>query len=128
MPSELLPTHTSEPSSETDRRINDLRADGVFATQSLLRVSGYPPFRVPLRIRIRVGPYPFPDSISRTLAPRRAAEAAAEIEEQVEAGFVWTGELYELLGEYERDREAYPSMAEFMDRVVGFFREFAGGG
>ena len=55
------------------------------------------------------------------------AEAAAEIEEQVEAGFVWTGELYELLGQYEGERESYPSMAQFMDRVVGFFREFAPG-
>ena len=38
--SELLPTHSSEPSSETDRGINDLRADGVFATHRLLPVSG----------------------------------------------------------------------------------------
>ena len=37
--SELLPTHTSQPPSETDRRINDLRVDGVFATHRLLRVS-----------------------------------------------------------------------------------------
>ncbi len=55
VPSELLPTHTSEPSSETERRINDLRADGVFATHSLPRVSGYPPFRVPLRMRMMRG-------------------------------------------------------------------------
>ena len=52
------------------------------------------------------------------------AEAAAEIEEQTELGFIWTAELYDLLGEYESNRDTYPSMTQFMDRVVSFFREF----
>lgn len=39
-------------------------------------------------------------------------------------GFIWTAEHYDLLGEYESNRDTYPSMTQFMHRVVSFFREF----
>ena len=51
--------------------------------------------------------------------------AEPTIVDETRLGFVWTRELVELLGEYERDRAKYPSMDDFMPRVVQFFRDFA---
>ncbi|MBS1828354.1 MAG: DUF4932 domain-containing protein [Acidobacteria bacterium] len=35
--------------------------------------------------------------------------------------FFWTERLYELLGEYEGDRERYPDLDAFLPRIAGFF-------
>jgi hypothetical protein len=40
-------------------------------------------------------------------------------------GFTWTGKLAGLLGEYERDRDRYPTLDTFMPRVVRFFEKVA---
>lgn len=40
-------------------------------------------------------------------------------------GFYWIRGLYEVLLEYESDRETYPTLDSFMPRVVDFFRELA---
>lgn len=43
----------------------------------------------------------------------------------VRRGFLWTGELAELLGDYESDRSKYPTLDPFMPRVVTFFKLYA---
>jgi hypothetical protein len=40
-------------------------------------------------------------------------------------GFTWTGKLAGLLGEYERQRDEYPTLDAFMPRVVKFFESVA---
>ncbi len=50
------------------------------------------------------------------------ADAAAELREQVESGFVWLPELDALLQRYERERARYPSMRAFMTEIVAFLR------
>jgi hypothetical protein len=40
-------------------------------------------------------------------------------------GFTWTGKLAGLLGEYERDRDTYPTLDAFMTKVVEFFESVA---
>ncbi|MHC4211722.1 MAG: DUF4932 domain-containing protein, partial [Planctomycetota bacterium] len=40
-------------------------------------------------------------------------------------GFTWTGNLAGLLGEYERDRDEYPTLDTFMPQVVRFFETVA---
>lgn len=71
------------------------------------------------------------ESLVRAAVPRyylaRGDRALAErtIAEEVEHGFVWTRELVELMGEYERDRTAYPTMRAFMPRIAAFFRDRA---
>jgi hypothetical protein len=60
---------------------------------------------------------------------RRAREgdaaAAAELREQYGRGFLWIRPLDSLLGDYERSRSRYPTMASFMPRIVAFFRDQA---
>lgn len=55
--------------------------------------------------------------------------APAEMEKQIAAetgrGFLWTRDLAALLGEYEKDRAAYPTLEAFMPRVVAFFEHEA---
>lgn len=46
---------------------------------------------------------------------------AAEVAEQVGLGFEWMPGLVDLLGEYEADRDRWPTLADFMPRVVAFF-------
>ncbi|MEW6249507.1 MAG: DUF4932 domain-containing protein [Planctomycetota bacterium] len=66
-------------------------------------------------------------STVRYLHARRGAAAAKKaVAGEHERGFEWVGELSELLGEYEKDRERYPSFDAFMPRVVKFFEEYAG--
>jgi hypothetical protein len=54
------------------------------------------------------------------------SEALAEIRRQRERGFEWVGDLSDLLGEYEKHRDQYPTLESFMPRVVTFFDECAG--
>lgn len=46
---------------------------------------------------------------------------AAEVAEQVGLGFEWMPGLVQLLGEYEAHRDRWPTMADFMPRVVAYF-------
>lgn len=48
-----------------------------------------------------------------------------QIESEHRRGFVWTGVLSDLLAEYERDRETYPTLAAFMPKITAFFAEYA---
>jgi Domain of unknown function (DUF4932)/Bacterial Ig-like domain len=41
-------------------------------------------------------------------------------------GFLWTGELYELLGQHEADRTKYPTMQAFLPRLVEYFNGLSG--
>jgi hypothetical protein len=50
----------------------------------------------------------------------------AEIKEQHDRGFIWVGDLADLLGEYEKHRDQYPKLEDFMPRIVTFFDETAG--
>ena len=40
-------------------------------------------------------------------------------------GIFWTGELADLLQEYEADRERYPSLDSFMPRIVEFYEQLS---
>jgi hypothetical protein len=42
-------------------------------------------------------------------------------------GFLWTEELSNLLGEYEAQRQRYPTLESFAPRLVAFFKEYAEG-
>jgi len=54
-----------------------------------------------------------------------AREAASQLRQEVARGFLWTPELSALLGEYEASRDKYPTLADFMPRVVEFFKQVA---
>ena len=56
------------------------------------------------------------------LAHGQADAAERAITDEVAHGFVWTRELVQLLGEYERNRPANRTMADFMPRIVDLFR------
>lgn len=67
------------------------------------------------------------ESLVRACSARYAlahgGEAAAKSAIGYERGrsFLWTGELFDLLGEYEKDRAKYPTLEAFMPRVVEYF-------
>lgn len=50
----------------------------------------------------------------------------AEIQEQINKGFLWTNELVSLLGEYESSRDQYPAFKSFYPRIITFFNQTAG--
>lgn len=52
--------------------------------------------------------------------------AESELERQVDRGFLWIRELDALFGEYESDRDRWPTFASFMPRIVGHFEALAG--
>jgi hypothetical protein len=56
-----------------------------------------------------------------SLAHGGEAAARSAIEYERSASFLWTGELFDLLGQYEKDRAKYPTMEAFMPRVVEYF-------
>jgi hypothetical protein len=51
--------------------------------------------------------------------------AQAEIQDDQGRGFLWVGKLSAVLGEYESQRERYPTVDAFMPRVTEFFNEYA---
>jgi len=53
----------------------------------------------------------------------RAAQAAIQYNKQRQ--FVWIEELSDLLGEYETNRERYPTLDAFSPRIVAFFDGYA---
>lgn len=52
-----------------------------------------------------------------------AAERAVDYETQ--RGFLWTGELSDLLAQYEAQRDRYPTLEAFAPRIVSLFNEYA---
>ncbi len=52
--------------------------------------------------------------------------AGREIREQQARGFSWMKELSGLLGQYEAERDRYPTLESFAPRLVAFFRDYAG--
>ena len=61
-----------------------------------------------------------------TLAHDGEKTARGEVIHQQGKGYLHMPELFDLLGEYERDRKKYPTFESFMPRIVSFFDEFAG--
>ncbi len=53
----------------------------------------------------------------------QAAKRATFVEHA--RSFLWTGELVEVLAEYESNREKYPTFDSFFPRVVEFFNDYA---
>ena len=45
------------------------------------------------------------------------------VEHEHSRSFFWTGDLVKLLGQYENDRQTYPTLEAFMPRVVEFFNQ-----
>jgi hypothetical protein len=61
-------------------------------------------------------------SVARYVLHKQGETAARqEVARQRARGFVWTNELYELLGEYERERTTYPTFDAFLPRVAAYF-------
>jgi hypothetical protein len=48
-----------------------------------------------------------------------------EIRHHTQRKFLWVGDLAELLGEYEKDRDKYPTLEDFAPRIVAFFDDYA---
>lgn len=66
-------------------------------------------------------------SVIRYQIMRKGTQGAVDwIEFERERGFLWTGDLSDLLGEYEKDRVRYPSLDSFMPRVSAFMTRYAG--
>lgn len=62
----------------------------------------------------------------RYLRQYEGAEAARRaIGNETSRGFLWTGELSELLAEYEAQRDRYPTLESFAPRLVAFFNTYA---
>ncbi len=66
-------------------------------------------------------------SVVRYLSRYEGEKAAErEINEQKTRGFEWMKELSGLLGQYEAERDHYPTLESFSPRLVSFFRDYAG--
>jgi hypothetical protein len=52
--------------------------------------------------------------------------ATTEAMKQQRLGFAWMSELVGLLGQYESQRDKYPTLDSFMPRIVQFFDQYAG--
>jgi hypothetical protein len=61
---------------------------------------------------------------ARYILAHQGVEAAEKaVAQEKRNSFLWTGELFQLLGEYEKDRVQYPTLEPFMPRVVSFFND-----
>jgi hypothetical protein len=65
-------------------------------------------------------------TVRYALAQDGPAAAQKAVDYNKGRGFTWTGKLAGLLGEYERDREKYPTLDTFMPQVVKLFEQVAG--
>jgi hypothetical protein len=66
-------------------------------------------------------------STARYIFDHEGAEAAARAVNYERArSFLWTGELFDLLGEYQKDRARYPTLDLFLPRMVTFFNDVSG--
>lgn len=67
------------------------------------------------------------ESLVRAASARYALEHGGEasarraVQEERGRAFFWTHELLDLLGEYAKNREQYPTLGAFMPKVVGYF-------
>ncbi len=64
--------------------------------------------------------------IRYTLAMNGPQAAAREVKYNRDKGFLWTGELASLLGEYEKQRDRYPTLDAFYPRIAAFFNGYSG--
>ncbi|GMU21948.1 MAG: hypothetical protein AMXMBFR13_20360 [Phycisphaerae bacterium] len=65
-------------------------------------------------------------SVCRYVRAVDGAEAGRrQIREELKRGFRWIEELSDLLGEYEAQRDRYPTLESFMPEVVKFFNAYA---
>jgi hypothetical protein len=48
--------------------------------------------------------------------------ARRAIEADTQDSFFWAREVYDLLGEYERERAAYPTLEAFMPKLIDYFK------
>ncbi len=62
------------------------------------------------------------------LAHEGELAAAQQIRDDRNTGFLWAGPLADLLGEYERERETYPTLESFAPRIIAFFESHAEAG
>jgi hypothetical protein len=60
-----------------------------------------------------------------TLAHDGQAAARQAVGSEEGRSFLWTGELFDLLGEYETDREHFATLEAFMPKVVAYFEALA---
>lgn len=56
------------------------------------------------------------------LAHGSEAAARRAIQADMQDSFFWAPEVYDLLGEYERDRAAYPTLEAFMPKLIDYFK------
>lgn len=56
---------------------------------------------------------------------RGAAAAQRAVKNEKRRGFLWTGELSDLLDEYEAQRDRYPTLESFSPQLVAFFNDYA---
>ncbi|MDH4197869.1 MAG: DUF4932 domain-containing protein [Candidatus Aminicenantes bacterium] len=61
-----------------------------------------------------------------TQAMSGSRAAAREVKDNRDKRFLWTGELADLLGEYEKQREKYPALDTFFPRITDFFKGYSG--
>jgi hypothetical protein len=59
------------------------------------------------------------------LAHQGEQAAANAVASEQRRSFLWTGELFNVLGEYENNRSRYPTLADFMPRLVEAFDNLA---
>jgi hypothetical protein len=66
--------------------------------------------------------------VVRYVEATQGSEAVArQVRQEIDRGFLWTEGLARLLGEYDTRRQQYPTLREFMPRVVEFFKSAANG-
>jgi hypothetical protein len=106
-----------------DRHASELRKAGerIFAAvEDQMRAQAYGAWKTVLY-----------ESLTRAAECRHTLDhfgpqaAAASIVDHREKGFIWMRDLHELLGQYARDRERYPTLESFMPRIVAFFNDLA---
>ncbi|MBU8869314.1 MAG: DUF4932 domain-containing protein [Gemmatimonadales bacterium] len=73
----------------------------------------------------------FYESLVRVMTIKWISDTAGEdkvsrhLEHQQRIGFYWISELFEVLAEYENNRDQYQTFEQFMPVVVGFFSDYA---
>lgn len=63
--------------------------------------------------------------VIRYLNSENPKAAEERIAKEKKRGFLWIGDLSDLLGQYEANRDAYPTLDQFFPKIVGFFEEYA---
>lgn len=66
-------------------------------------------------------------TVRYVLATEGEAAAKKHVDYEKSRHFLWTGELADVLGEYEQQREKYPTLDAFFPKIVEFFNGYAGG-